>query len=305
MSELVLGTRGSKLALRQTELFTKAVTEAFPNLTVRRKIIKTKGDKILDHPLAKIDDKGLFTKEIEAALLAGEIDVAVHSLKDLPTEETPGLTLAALLPREDAHDMLITPDGLTLDELKPRSRIGTGSPRRAAQIAMARPDCRCVDIRGNVDTRLRKLAESGEYDAIILAKAGLARLGLLDERMRMLEFSELLPAPGQGVMAVQCRRDDGEVTGMLQKLDDAFARAAASAERAFLKFTEGGCSVPLGAYARVENDKLIMDAILATEDGGFFLRGRVTGLPREAVELGEKMGHDILRRDTDHRLLEK
>ncbi len=304
MTKLVVGTRGSKLALRQTEMFIDAISDAVPGLVVSQRIIKTKGDKILDHPLATIDDKGLFTKEIEAALLSGEIDAAVHSLKDLPTEETPGLTLAALFPREDPHDVLITAGGLSLDKLESGARIGTGSPRRVAQIAMARPDCRCVGIRGNIDTRLRKLEESGDYDAIILARAGLARLNLLDERMRTLDFSMILPAPGQGVMAVQCRDNDDNVMGMIGRLDDADTRSAATAERAFLKFTEGGCSVPLGALAQVVNNELILDGILATDDGTFSLRHKLIGSPLAARELGEQMGREILARDIDHRLLQ-
>ena len=302
MKKLIVGTRGSKLALRQTELFMSALAAAQPAVSVERRIIKTKGDKILDHPLAQIDDKGLFTREIESALLSGEIDAAVHSLKDLPTEDTPGLTLAAVMPREDPHDMLITPDGVTLSELKQGARIGTGSPRRAAQIAMARPDCRCTDIRGNVDTRLRKLMESGDYDAIILARAGLNRLGLLDERMRELEFSLLLPAPGQGAMTVQCRANDDETMSMIGQLDHADTRAAVTAERAFLKYTEGGCHVPLGAYAEVKNGAMTMDAILATGDGSFFVRHRVGGNPADAANLGVLMGREIKARDTDRKL---
>jgi len=302
VNDFVIGTRGSKLALRQTELFIEAFSAEFPQLIIKLRIIKTKGDKILDHPLAKIDDKGLFTKEIESALLSGEIDAAVHSLKDLPTEESPGLTLVAIFSREDPHDMLITPGGVSLEELAAGSRIGTGSPRRVAQIAMARPDCRCVDIRGNIDTRLRKLTESGEYDAIILARAGLARLGLLGERMRVLEFEQVLPAPGQGAMAVQCREDDESAMTMISQLDDADTRVAVTAERAFLKFTEGGCHVPLGALAQVKNGALVMDGILAIGDGSFSLRHKLTGSPFAARELGERMGREILARDVDRRL---
>jgi hydroxymethylbilane synthase len=302
MKTLVVGTRGSKLALRQTELFIEAFSAKFPNVAIQSRIIKTKGDKILDHPLAKIDDKGLFTKEIESALASGEIDAAVHSLKDLPTDETSGLTLAAIFPREDPHDMLITPGGVSLEKLATGSRIGTGSPRRVAQIAIARPDCRCVDIRGNVETRLRKLSESGDYDAIILARAGLSRLGLLDERMRMLEFDRFLPAPGQGAMAVQCRDDDEDALEMIGRLNDANTRAAVTAERAFLKFTEGGCQVPLGALAQVIESELVMDGILATDDGSYTLRHKLTGSPFAAQELGERMGREILARDVDRRL---
>ncbi|MEO7145097.1 MAG: hydroxymethylbilane synthase, partial [Bryobacteraceae bacterium] len=240
-----IGSRGSQLALWQAH-WIEARLGALGE-TCQIEVIKTTGDKITDAPLSKIGGKGLFTKEIEDALLAGEIDVAVHSLKDLPVETPRGLTLAAIPEREDVRDALV---GKRLDELAKGAVVGTSSLRRAAQLLALRPDLKIETLRGNVDTRLRKLDE-GKYDAIVLAAAGLGRLGWENRIAELIPAELILPAPGQGALAVETRDDRGRVTKLCRQLDDASARAAVTAERAALAALGGGCQVPIGAYAEV------------------------------------------------------
>ncbi|MDP8255796.1 MAG: hydroxymethylbilane synthase [Candidatus Alcyoniella australis] len=302
MTRLIVGTRGSALARCQTEMCIEALLRLRPELEIERRIISTTGDQLLDHPLTKIDDKGLFTRQIEKALLCGEIDLAVHSLKDLPTEPTPDLVLAAIMEREDPRDMLVSPRGLGPDGLPPDVRIGTGSPRRRAQIRLLRPDCRCLEIRGNVETRLRKLEQSGEYDALVLAAAGVRRLGLLDERMLPLSFEQMLPAPGQGAMAVQCRENDRRLRELLALLDHRLTRLAVEAERALLEFTEGGCHVPLGAHCRVTENALELQGLIATPEGDLVLRRSAIGSSDDPRELGRRLGRELLALDEDGRI---
>lgn len=277
---LVLGTRGSMLALAQSGQVARAV-EAASGLAVELRVIRTRGDAVQDRPLAEIGGKGLFTAELEAGLLDGSIDFAVHSLKDLPTDEVPGLRLACFPERVDPRDVLVGPE---LSSLRLGAVVGTGSLRRRVQLAALRPDLVFEDIRGNIDTRLRKL-EAGQYDAIVLAAAALARLGL-SVPSRPLEPEQCLPAPAQGILGVQCRAGDGRVLDALGRLDHPPTRAAALAERAFLSALSGGCSVPAGALATLRGQTLELEAMFARE--GAPRRVRVSGAVAEAAQLGQQ-----------------
>lgn len=257
------GTRGSALALWQTRHVMALLTAAQPDIQAEYEIIVTRGDQIVDTPLPLIGGKGVFTAELEAALRDGRIDAAVHSLKDLPTDAPEGLIIGAIPARGSAADALISREGYTLATLPAGARVGTSSPRRKAQLLHRRPDLQVIDIRGNVDTRLRKaLAVDGDYDALVLAQAGLERLGRLEAVSEVLAFADMLPAPGQGALAAQCRADAAS-RARLTVIDDAATRAAVTAERAFLAGLGGGCSVPVAAYGAWERDQL-------------WLRGRVT-----------------------------
>ena len=278
---LRLGTRGSKLALRQAELVRHSLVHWHPiraDIEVELVVITTHGDRAADVPLHKLSGQGVFARAIEEALLAGEIDLAVHSLKDLPSVERPGLELVAFPAREDPRDVLVsrrykagTHQGLSFAELPAGARVATGSPRRAAQLLHARPDLNIVDIRGNLDTRLRKL-ESEELDALVLAAAGLLRLGLVEEITEYLAPSVCLPAVGQGALAVQCREDDAETRSVLQWLDDHHTRVAVEAERALLAALGGGCKVPIAAHGEVRGEELHMDGLVALPDGSRVIR---------------------------------
>ncbi len=245
---ILLGTRGSPLALAQSEYVRALLLSAHPDLQIETTIIQTKGDLILDRALSRIGDKGLFVTEIENALLQGRIDLAVHSCKDLPSVTPDGLVLAAFPARADARDVLISRHGLTLDRLPHGARVGTSSLRRACQLRAYRPDIEIVNIRGNVDTRLRK-AMTEDYDAIVLAAAGLQRLALLDRVTEFLDPSLMLPAVAQGTLAIECRAGDPGLLELLGTLDDPATRLVTTAERALLRRLEGGCQVPIAAYA--------------------------------------------------------
>jgi hydroxymethylbilane synthase len=263
---LSIGTRGSALARRQVELVTQALRAHAASVQVEAVIVETEGDRRTDVSLDEMGGQGVFVKAIEARLLRGEFDVAVHSLKDMPAGMPAGLTIAAVLPRADARDALVARDGLDLAALPAGARIGTDSSRRAMQLVTLRPDVEVVSIRGNVDTRLRKV-ESGEYDGVVLAAAGLERLGLLQRATQVFTVLELLPAVGQGVLALQCRADDTELIEYLASLDDADTRAAVTAERSFLHTLGAGCRFPVGAYATVDGENMRLDALLADGDG--------------------------------------
>jgi hydroxymethylbilane synthase len=308
MMKLVVGTRGSGLALKQTNQNVErlrhahmAGTEARP-LHVEVRIIKTKGDKILDVPLAKIGDKGLFVKELEQALLAHEVDFVVHSMKDVPTEMPDGLLIAAVPEREDPSDALIS-NGLGLADLPTGARIGSSSLRRRAQLHNHRADLEICDIRGNLDTRLRKLYE-GEYDAIILACAGLNRMGWSDRITEKLPPEMCLPAVGQGALAIQARRDDAETLALLSILDHPETHLAVDAERALMRTLEGGCQVPIGALARLEDGMLVLDGVVASLDGANLVRGRVVGPPDQPEELGIELAQVLLSAGADRILAE-
>ncbi|MDI2130356.1 hydroxymethylbilane synthase [Yinghuangia seranimata] len=298
---LRLGTRRSALAMAQSGHVAKALTEA-TGRAVELVEITTYGDTSREH-LAQIGGTGVFVSALRDALLDGSIDFAVHSLKDLPTAEPEGLVLAAVPPRQDPRDALIARDGLTLGELPPGSRIGTGSPRRAAQLRALGLGHEIVPIRGNVDTRIGYVT-SGEIDAVVLAKAGLARLGRADEATEVLDPLQMLPAPGQGALAVECASSDAALAELLAVLDDPDTRAAVLAERMLLAELEAGCSAPVGALADVsvgesggvEVTELYLRAVVASEDGTMNVRLSATGPLDEAASLGRSLAAEMLAR---------
>jgi hydroxymethylbilane synthase len=282
-----IGTRGSVLAKWQAEFVRKqlfAATGAEAELV----IIKTAGDKMQQSALAQIGGKGVFIKELEEALLDESVDLAVHSVKDIPTDTPSRLFFPAVCRRDDPHDCLVSANGSSLANLRHGARVGTGSLRRRAQLAHVRPDLDFRDVRGNVDTRLRKV-ESGEYDAIVLAKAGLDRLGWSNRISETLSTEISLPAVGQGAIAVEARVKDIEAADALAKLDDAETRTAIIAERALLAALQGGCQVPLGAWARIEHDELILEACVCSADGAQYVRQRISGPVDQPAPLGEQM----------------
>ncbi len=301
--EVVIGTLGSKLALWQAEWVYARLRELEPALAVSLKRIKTTGDKILDTPLATIGGKGLFVKEIEEALLRGEIDLAVHSMKDVPTRLPAGLEILAIPEREDPRDVLITLNKVSLERLVPGSRIGTSSLRRQAQLLHYRPDLSIQILRGNLDTRLRKL-EAGEYDGIILAAAGIKRLGWSDRVTEYLSPDVCLPAIGQGALALEGRTDDGFVREVVARLDHHPTRIAVTAERAFLERLEGGCQVPIAAHAAITNGTLTLSALIAGVDGRRLVRDSVQGPMRDAHRLGVELAERLLARGGDEILKE-
>src|SRR5687768_688297 len=254
---LIFATRPSALARWQTAHVIRLLQNAWPALECNEHIITTTGDRVLDRPLPEIGGKGLFTSELENALLSGEVDAAVHSLKDLPVEDTPGIVIAAIPARESAFDVLVSADEKTLADLPEAASVGTCSLRRTAQLLARRPDLTILPLRGNVDTRLRKVM-NGEYDAIVLAYAGLARLGLQAHITETFPLNVMLPAPGQGALAVQCRTDDEETIKLLTAIHHPITAASVDAERAFLSGLGGGCSLPVGAFAQKNNGQIIL-----------------------------------------------
>lgn len=257
------------------------------------RVITTAGDRILDRPLPEIGAKGLFTSELETELLAGSVHAAVHSLKDLPVEDTAGLTVAAVPARGPALDVLVSAKGESLASLSPHARVGTCSPRRAAQVLARRPDITILPLRGNVETRVRK-ALNGEYDAIVLAAAGVTRLGLDAHVSERLPADVMLPAPGQGALAVQCRSDDAETRRLLAAIDHAATRAAVSAERAFLAGLGGGCLLPVAALAHAQDGEIALQGMVIAADGAHAVRVNAAG--REPSGLGEGLAHAALER---------
>jgi hydroxymethylbilane synthase len=294
---LRVGTRSSRLALWQTDHVVDRLRQAWPRLIIERVRISTLGDRETSRPLSRIGDKGLFTKELEDGLRGGAIDLAVHSLKDLPTEPPAGLRLGAVLAREDSRDALVSAPGITLLTLPAGSRIGTSSLRRQAQIAALRPDLQVVDLRGNVPTRVEKV-RAGGLDAAVLALAGLRRLGLEHEVAEILDPVHLVSAPGQGAVAVQIRDDDREIADLLAPLNDETAALETTAERALLGYLEGGCQVPVGALARRRHDgTLNLIGLVASVDGRAVIRREVSG-PVSSLEdaraLGEALARELL-----------
>jgi hydroxymethylbilane synthase len=292
MRTLTIGTRRSKLALAQTNMVRAALLAAHPGLTVRLEEITTRGDVILDRPLSAIGDKGLFVVEIEEAMRAGRVDLAVHSAKDLPAALPPDMTLAATPRRADPRDALVSREHRTLAELPDGALVGTSSLRRACQLRALRPDLRIADLRGNVDTRLHKL-RAGEYDAIVLAAAGLERLGLAHEAAEYLPPELVVPAVGQGVLGVEARAGDEAVLALLAVLDDPAARAAITAERAFLARVGGGCQVPVGAFARLEGHTLRLLAMIGARDSRQ-VRGERSGPAADPAALGSALAEELL-----------
>jgi len=307
-----VGTRGSKLAKAQTEIIISKLRALFPAVTFETIAITVSGEVLKDRPLAEIGGAGVFVKELEDALLRHEVDFVVHSLKDLPTAMPPDLVLACVANREDPRDVLVSRNNLRFDQLPASSRVATSSRRRAAQLKALRKDLVFVDIRGNVDTRLRKLTE-GQCDAIVLAAAGLKRLDLIDQVSQFFDSDICLPAVGQGVLAAECRVDDKETLAMLKAIDDPKVRSEITAERAFLERLGGGCSVPVGALAQVDLDPTISDqsarlaggtpalqaalhlsACVAALDGSKIIRHEMSGSTTEAEQIGHRLAEWML-----------
>ena len=289
---LRIGTRGSRLALAQSEWVKERVEERYPDIRVELVRIKTKGDKILDSPLSEIGGKGLFVKEIEDALLRKEVDVAVHSIKDVPTELPEGLELRVFPKREDPCDAFISVDYETLKDLPEGSSVGTSSLRRSAQLLHMRSDLDIVPLRGNVDTRLRKL-ESGDFQAIILASAGLRRLGLASRINQVISPDALLPAIGQGALGLEMRQDH-EMWELLNFLNHEPTEAAIRAERAFLKELEGGCQVPIACYGFLSGENLILKGLVAELNGSRIIRDEVEGKKESPEDMGVSLAKRLL-----------
>lgn len=285
--ELVIGTRGSKLALWQSE-YVRGKLEEVTGLPVRLKVIKTTGDKILDVPLAKVGGKGLFTKELEVELLAGTVDLCVHSMKDVPTELPGGCAIAAMPERVDPRDVIVSGAGYDIITLPQGARLGTSSLRRRSQVVHLRPDLEIVDVRGNLDTRMRK-AEDGELDAVILAAAGITRMGWGDRITSYVPVTQMVPAVGQGAIGIEIREDDEYMLHAMEKIGHPETMECVTAERVVMRRLEGGCQVPIGAYARYEDGTLTMDAMVGSVDGQRIVRHQMCGDAGEPEALGEAM----------------
>ncbi|MEW6574169.1 MAG: hydroxymethylbilane synthase [Bacillota bacterium] len=293
MRRIVVGTRGSALALEQAGIVIEALKRRWPKYRFEIVKIKTTGDKILDVALAKIGDKGLFTKELEVALLKKEIDLAVHSMKDVPTVLPEGLAIGAVLKREYPGDVLVSPSGAMFDALPHGAKMGTSSLRRQAQLRHHRPDLQIFPIRGNLTTRLEKL-RAGNFDAIVLAWAGMVRLGLEGYITQRLPYSICLPAVGQGAIGVEVRADDQEVSRIVGEINDADSSAEVLAERAFMRRLEGGCQVPIGALARIIDTELTIEGVVSDLEGQQLFRSQESGPVIEAKELGVRLAERLL-----------
>lgn len=293
MNPLIIGTRGSPLAMAQTTLIRALLERVHPGLPVEVRIIKTSGDMFGDISLVKDGGKGLFTKEIEDQLLAGTIHIAVHSLKDLPTALPEGLCIGATPTREDPRDVFIAKHATTVKDLPIGAHIGTSSLRRRAQLMARRPDLQVEEVRGNVGTRLRKLTEGDNLDALILAAAGLKRLGLYDARWPFLDITEMIPAVGQGIIAIETRADDDTTLERLAAINDTDTMACGEAERAFLHAAGGGCQLPYAGHATVNGDQLHLIAAKFTPDGSSIRKTELTGPKTDALELGEEAAQRI------------
>jgi len=291
MNKLIFATRPSKLARWQTNYVMDLLQQAIPDLVCEEVVITTRGDQVLDKPLPEIGGKGLFTQELEVELLSGSVDIAVHSLKDLPVEDSPGLTVGAIPMREDPRDVIVSPAGHSLETLPKGAVLGTSSLRRQAQALARRPDLQVKSIRGNVDTRIRKVQE-GKYDAAVMAGAGITRLGLDQHIAAWLPLTVMLPAPGQGALGIQCRAEDERVLSILQEIHDEHAARSVKAERAFLLALGGGCSLPVGAYAQVENEMISMEGLVAATNGTRLIK--VSGRGADAQALGNQLAGQAL-----------
>lgn len=304
MSAVRIGTRGSALALWQAHHVRDLLQRAWPTLAVSIEVMKTQGDATLDTPLPQIGGKGVFTAELETALRTGAIDLAVHSLKDLPTDDSAGLVIGAIPTRATPYDALISRGNHTLDSLPAHAAVGTSSRRRAAQLLVRRPDLQLLDIRGNVDTRIRKaLAADGPYDAIVLALAGLERLGRADEVSQRLPLDDMLPAPGQGALAVQCR-DEAASRALLAPIAHRATTLAVTAERGFLAALGGGCAVPVAAYATIKNRRLTLRGRVTAPDGSRQVDVALEGVAslKGAATLGQQLADLALAQHADELL---
>jgi len=294
MRPLTLGTRASSLSLCQAQIVQTKLEERCPGQSVTLRTIKAQADKNPELSLTAMSGEGIFVKELEAALMEGTVDLAVHSLKDLPLEIPRRLCIAAVLEREEPRDALVSRDGSTLGQLPRGSRIGTSSLRRRSQLLHSRGDVQVLEIRGNVDTRLRKLDE-GQYDAIVVAACGLIRLGLEERIGEYLDVETMLPEPGQGALAIEARADDGELLELLSTLDDQISRACVEAERSFLRALGGGCRVPIAAYCSCTNGQLELEGAVVAPDGSSQLRGKLSGSMTEPIALGERLADQLGR----------
>lgn len=292
---IIIGTRGSKLALWQAQWIRTAIERVAPSFDVDLEIIKTKGDKILDVPLAKIGGKGLFVKEIEDALLKGRIDLAVHSMKDMPADLPAGLCIGAIPEREIPNDVLISKTGAVFNALEPDACIGTSSLRRASQLRHVRPEITIVPLRGNLDTRLKKLA-SGEMDAIVLAAAGVKRLDFEDQIAEYLPEDIMLPAVGQGALCVEIRTDDPVIKPIADRLDHPKTNAIVMGERAFLNHLEGGCQVPIAALGKIEHGRFKMTGLVADVDGSLMIKDSHEGAYDRSEQVGVELAERLLSR---------
>lgn len=290
---LRIGTRGSQLALWQARWVQTALMDRFPDLAVELSVIKTQGDKILDVPLAQVGGKGLFVKEIEEALLDNRIDLAVHSMKDMPAEVPDGLIIGAVPQRENPFDALISKASKSILQLPEGARVGTSSLRRSAQIKYLRPDVTIISLRGNLDTRLKKL-DTTDLDAIVLAAAGLIRLGMAERISTCIDDTQMLPAVGQGALCIEIRDQDSVTQSIVSKLNHNDTHAAVLAERAFLRRLEGGCQVPLAAHATITGNQLQIKGLVAELDGGRILRATAQAVPHEAESVGYQIAEDLL-----------
>jgi len=290
-----IGTRGSKLALWQANFIKSEIKSLFPDCDVELNIIKTTGDRITDQPLAMIGGKGLFVKEIETALLNNDIDLAVHSMKDMPGELPEGLVIGAIPKRENPFDVLISRDKTLLTEYKKGAKIGTSSLRRASQIKHVRPDVTIESIRGNLDTRIKKL-KSGEYDAIVLAAAGLIRLGQKNEITEYLDETIMLPAVGQGALCIETRENDGDIAFIMEKLDHLDTRICVTGERAFLKQIEGSCHIPVACFGKIKGNKVVLTAVVASVDGTKLIKEQIISPIDKVERQGQRLADQVLEK---------
>jgi hydroxymethylbilane synthase len=292
---LRIATRKSPLALWQAEHVRARLLDAHPGLQVELVTMSTQGDRVLDSPLAKIGGKGLFVKELEQGMLEGRADIAVHSMKDVPVEFPPGLGIGAILEREDPHDGFVSNRYGSIDDLPQGARVGTSSLRRQCQLRTWRPDLELLDLRGNVNTRLAKL-DRGDYDAIVLACAGLKRLGMASRIRRALSPEELLPAIGQGVIGIECRIEDDPVRKLIEPLEHGPTRLRIQAERAFNAALAGGCQAPVAGFSQLENDLIELRGLVGWPDGREIVRGQISGPAQDAETLGRELAEDLLAR---------
>jgi hydroxymethylbilane synthase len=296
--EIRIGTRASALALWQAEWVKAELEKKYPGMAVSLTKIKTTGDKILDVPLAQVGGKGLFVKEIEEAMLEGEIDIAVHSMKDVPTFFPDGLHLSCITKREDPRDALLTRNNVTFNNLPKGAKVGTSSLRRQAQLMNVRPDFVIQQLRGNVDTRLRKLKE-GQFDAIILAAAGVKRLGLAESVSEYIDPEISLPAIGQGALGIECRVDDRELNDLIAFFNHADTRTCVTGERALLRRLEGGCQVPIACYGQIKGGALHLAGLVGSVDGKRIIKDALEGAPEKAEKLGVTLAEKLLSRGAD------
>ena len=295
IKKIRIGTRGSKLALWQADFIKSEIEHLFPDFNVELKIIKTTGDRITDRPLAMIGGKGLFVKEIETALLNNDIDLAVHSMKDMPGELPIGLIIGAIPKRENPFDVLISNNNSLLADYEKGAKIGTSSLRRTSQIKHIRPDVTIESIRGNLATRIRKL-KSGEYDAIVLAAAGLIRLDQKNEITQYLDETIMLPAVGQGALCIETRKNDGDIALIMEKLDHHDTRICVTGERAFLKQIEGSCHIPVACFGKIINNEVVLTAVVASIDGKKLIKEQIIS-PMDKVEShGRTLADQVLEK---------